>query len=274
MTKVFKENTLRVSPKVRLVANCDRNVNTIRAEHAAGLRVSPQADERKVSGKAVRGDVPNSGSTDDVLKASNKKSLTAARGSLKGLAEGVEANVFITLAEDHDLTQKPNPFAGVHVRDYRQRGRSATATVQINHLDKLAANSLVAHVGFGDTIHVPDVPLGEVSNASTSVTHDVPAAAQRRGQSKVLLGIIDVGGFDFAHEDFVANGKTQFQRIWDMGATGTPPLRPDNKGFNYGHEILRTHMEDKPKTIIGYSLRLKRKISVRRISVSSWRLAG
>ena len=178
------------------------------------------------------------------FKPATRRALQPRGVPLKGLAEGVEANVFITLTEDNDLTQKPNPFAGVHVRDYRQRGRSATATVQINHLDKLAANSRVAHIGFGDTMHVPDVPLGAVSNASTSVTGDVPAAAQRRGQGNVLLGIIDVGGFDFAHEDFVADGKTQFLRIWDMGATGAPPLRRDNKGFNYGHEILRTQMED------------------------------
>ena len=89
MTKVFKENTLRVSPKVRLVANCNQTVNTIRAEHAASLRVSSRAIANKVSREAVRGDATISGSTEDLLIASKKKSLTAARGSLEGLASGV-----------------------------------------------------------------------------------------------------------------------------------------------------------------------------------------
>jgi len=238
MTKVFKENTLRVSPKVRLVANCDQNVNTIRAEHAASLRVSSPAAARKIGSKAVRGDVPNSGSADDVLAASNKRSLTAARGSLKGLADGVEANVFITLTEDKDLAKEQQQFSGVRCRDYRQRGRSATATVRINQLDKLAADPMVAHFGFGDTVHIPDVPLGEVSNSPSSVTSDVPAAGQRRGNSRVLVGIVDVGGFDFAHEDFVVDGKTQFLRIWDMGKSGDAP-----NGFEYGHEFTRRDLE-------------------------------
>ena len=117
MTKVFKENTLRVSPKVRLVANCDQTVNTIRAEHAASLRVSSPAVANKVSRDGVRGEVSLSGTTEQLLKASNKKSLPAARGSLDGLAEGVEANVFITLTEDTDLTLRRRPFPGVQVRD-------------------------------------------------------------------------------------------------------------------------------------------------------------
>ncbi len=54
----------------------------------------------------------------------------------------------------------------------------------------------------------------------------------------MLVGIIDVGGFDFAHEDFVVDGKTQFLRIWDMGKVGSPP-----SGFNYGHEFTREAME-------------------------------
>ena len=238
MTKVFKENTLRVSPKVRLVANCDQTVNTIRAEHAASLRVSSPAAANRVSPLAVRGDASLSGSTRELLAASNKKTLAAARGSLDGLAAGVEANVFITLTEDTDLSLRRQPFPGIQLRDYRQRGRAATATVRMNQIDKLAAHSLVAHIGFGDTVHVPDVPLGEVSSSPASVTADVAAAAQRKGNSKVLVGIIDVGGFDFAHEDFVVDGKTQFLRIWDMGKVGSPP-----SGFNYGHEFTRQAME-------------------------------
>ena len=238
MTKVFKENTLRVSPKVRLVANCDQTVNTIRAEHAASLRVSSQAIANRVSPLAVRGEVSLSGSTKELLAASNKKTLTAARGSLDGLAAGVEANVFITLTEDTDLSLRRQPFPGIQLRDYRQRGRAATATVRLNQIDKLAAHSMVAHIGFGDTVRIPDVPLGEVSNSPASVTSDVAAAAQRKGNSTVLVGIIDVGGFDFAHEDFVVDGKTQFLRIWDMGNVGSPP-----SGFNYGHEFTREAME-------------------------------
>lgn len=237
MTKVFKENTLRVSPKVRLVANCSQDVNAIRAEHAASIRCTSEAAATRVGRDAIRGDEPNLGSTEKLLKASNKRSLNAARGSLDHVADAVEANVFITLTEDKDLTQLKQPFSGVKVKNYRQRGRAATATVRINQLAKLADDPMVAHVGFGDTVRVPETPLGEVSNNSSNVVHDVPSASRRKGKHSVLVGIIDVGGFDYGHEDFVANGNTQFLTIWDMGGNGTPP-----EGFGYGHELTRDHM--------------------------------
>ncbi|MEM8815286.1 MAG: S8 family serine peptidase [Pseudomonadota bacterium] len=237
MTKVFEENTLRVSPKLRLVANCDQQVNAIRAEHAASLRVSTKALAEQASVRVVRGEKPVSGSTQDLLEANDKKSLAAARGSLSGLAAGVEANIFITLTEDKNLTLRSQPFAGVDVRDYKQRGRAATATVRLDQLDKLAANPVVAHLGLGDTLKYPDVPLGEVSNRATDPVARVPAAKRRKGKHRVLIGIVDVGGFDFAHEDFIAGGQTRFVRIWDMGAVGRAPA-----GFDYGHELTRDEM--------------------------------
>ncbi|MFC2138808.1 hypothetical protein ACFLTE_11590, partial [Bacteroidota bacterium] len=39
-------------------------------------------------------------------------------------------------------------------------------------------------------------------------------------EPKVLIGIIDVGGFDFAHPDFLdGQGGTRFVKIWDQGGT-------------------------------------------------------
>ena len=238
MTKVFKENTLRVAPKIRLVANCDGNVNILRAEHAAALRVTSRAAANRVTAEPVRGERPRLGTTADLLKSSKKKTLTGARGKLKVVAESVEANVFITLTDDTDLSTRRRPFRGINVKDFRQRGRAATATVKLNRLDQLAADPSVAHIGFGDVVHYPDVPLGAVSNRAADIVHDVPAAGRRRGRHPVLVGIIDVGGFDFAHDDFVVDGRTQFVRIWDQGNDdGVLPA-----GFSYGHEIRQADM--------------------------------
>jgi subtilisin family serine protease len=49
-----------------------------------------------------------------------------------------------------------------------------------------------------------------------------------------MIGLIDVGGFDFAHEDFLdPHRDTRFMAIWDMGAQSGP--KP--AGFDYGTEL-------------------------------------
>jgi subtilisin family serine protease len=105
-------------------------------------------------------------------------------------------------------------------------------------LDKLVANSKVAYLGFGDAVHFPDAPLGEVADHGANVVADIPSTSRRKGGHKVLVGIIDVGGFDFAHQDFIDEGKTRFLEIWDQGAESNDPPA----GFDYGHVITRDDM--------------------------------
>jgi subtilisin family serine protease len=61
----------------------------------------------------------------------------------------------------------------------------------------------------------------------------------------VLIGIIDVQGFDFSHPDFLdPQGKTRFVRIWDQGAA-PGASRPSPQGslqFRYGAEFRQEHM--------------------------------
>jgi subtilisin family serine protease len=59
------------------------------------------------------------------------------------------------------------------------------------------------------------------------------------GGEGVLIGIIDVQGFDFAHQDFLdKDGNTRFLRIWDQaGDRRNPPA-----GFPYGGEITSAHL--------------------------------
>jgi subtilisin family serine protease len=64
----------------------------------------------------------------------------------------------------------------------------------------------------------------------------------------VLIGIIDVQGFDFAHPDFLdREGKTRFVRIWDQGGHARPSPNaqdPDHydEEFNYGAEFRQEHL--------------------------------
>jgi hypothetical protein len=58
---------------------------------------------------------------------------------------------------------------------------------------------------------------------STSARRFAEGASKHKYGADVLIGIIDVQGFDFAHPDFLdANGKTRFVSIWDQGGDARP----------------------------------------------------
>jgi len=65
---------------------------------------------------------------------------------------------------------------------------------------------------------------------------------QRKKATDVLIGIVDVQGFDFSHPDFLdANGKTRFLQIWDQGGS-TRPNPKGSKQFAYGSELRQEHL--------------------------------
>ena len=73
------------------------------------------------------------------------------------------------------------------------------------------------------------------------------------GNRRVLLGFIDVDGFDFRHDVFLDDkGQTRFARIWDQTTVdqkGVPPSPAKRHGtewsnFDYGHEFDAKAMND------------------------------
>ena len=74
------------------------------------------------------------------------------------------------------------------------------------------------------------------------------SATQHKFGEDVLIGIIDVQGFDFSHSDFLDDaGKTRFVRIWDQGGDARPsPHDRDSKHFDrqfeYGAEFQGTDL--------------------------------
>ncbi|MGH2987726.1 MAG: S8 family serine peptidase, partial [Solirubrobacterales bacterium] len=65
-----------------------------------------------------------------------------------------------------------------------------------------------------------------------------PARRHHYG-ADVLIGLIDVGGFDFAHPDFLdQDGNSRFVRIWDQGGSNrTSPSKRGTSSFDYGSEL-------------------------------------
>lgn len=160
----------------------------------------------------------------------------ATRGKLKSVPSDILVNVFVGIdSRASDSTKIPG--------ETNRRGNLATACVKLSDLDSLAAQPGVSHIELGEPIDVPRPVIG--ASGATAPSRRVPPnppGVSHRGGKDVLIGIIDVQGFDFAHEDFLdATGNTRFERIWDQGGNARPA--PAGAPFNFGAEFLKVDLD-------------------------------
>ncbi|MCC9627294.1 S8 family serine peptidase [Blastopirellula sp. JC732] len=165
-------------------------------------------------------------------------SAKARRGSLKELSDEVHVSVFVERDSARGGEVSVKSISGITSKQVTaERGRLATLEVAVSDLPNIAAQNAVVRIEMGETLKHPrpSVSLGKVS---------APAKTLRRfgadGGKNVLIGIIDVEGFDFAHPDFLDDsGKTRFISIWDQGGT----TRPSPADFSFGSEITKSNMD-------------------------------
>ena len=112
------------------------------------------------------------------------------------------------------------------------------ATVPVSKLDELSEDPAVAFVHPADPLEL-DLPA--VSSASRSPSSKAIGDARVHGRGEgLMIGIIDVGGFDFSHPDFLnPDGSTRFVAIWDQGGS----FRRSPEGFDYGSEFRKSHLD-------------------------------
>lgn len=220
---------------LRSIRRARLDVNAARAEFSGAVTIA----SRKVLQKQ---DVSLCRQTfDPVQSVKSKPARTKlARGRLKKVEEEVLVNTFIT------LDSETAPLEDRRITD--RRGRLCTATVRLSDLEEIARPESVLSVELADTVKAPTPALGDGAVAEEGRPRPdlgdarlVEKHGYGRGQSgkPVLVGIIDVGGFDFAHPDFLdPAGESRFVRIWDQGGdVHAPP-----EGYAYGAEFLQEHL--------------------------------
>ncbi len=111
-----------------------------------------------------------------------------------------------------------------------------SATIPITFLDDLSENEDVAFVQPAEPLklNIPSQSAAKIPKA-----RKIAGSKHHKDGAEVLIGIIDVGGFDFAHKDFRGDdGKTRFIAIWDQKANfRAPPAM-----FDYGTEFTEAHL--------------------------------
>jgi subtilisin family serine protease len=126
------------------------------------------------------------------------------------------------------------------------------ATVPVALLDSLRTDARVAFIQLAESLKYR-LPRPEPSTAGERKpkARAVGKIADHKGGADAIIGIIDVGGFDFSHPDFSDGaGGTRFIRIWDQGGD----FRPAPKGFDRGSEFTKAHLDAAMKAAPGKRL--------------------
>jgi subtilisin family serine protease len=234
------ETLQKLQPKLRMIADGDTGVNAARSERCAALAVNQDALLKKFP--VIRG--PDA--VPVALGDLKKKPRTPA---LKKITSGFLSNVFVYL---RDPSSKEPKTDSPHAR----RGQILQVQAPLSELPKLARDENVMYVEMAEPLKAPSPTLEDLRPAppSPSLRRFSEAAARHKYGAGVLIGIVDVQGFDFAHRDFLdENGQTRFVAIWDQGGNARPsphardPRAESNKQdwlqFTYGAEFQAADLD-------------------------------
>jgi subtilisin family serine protease len=227
----------RIQPRLRVFANGSSVVSAVRAEHCSGLVVSDRIAEEHPTARG-RGAAPVEKS--EIPRRYRPRRMMTAPGD-------VQASVFVEMSDESALENIP----GCHARS----SNLVTARMSLAEVNELAKDSRVARIDMGDPLTLPDPAEGGESEAPPDDLRNIPYEELHRYGDDVLIGVVDVGGFDFAHPDFLVRGRTRFQRIWDQGGNARPsPFGGKLPQFAYGAEFHKRHLDAAIKASRGEGL--------------------
>jgi subtilisin family serine protease len=247
----------KLHPWLRVIRNGSRTVNAVRSDGST-----------RVASSASQGDVPVAAAHEAMAKQDGQRpGWTAAipktktvqkRGhcSPSNVARDAYVNVFIELFPEPPMAPGEKPrkrteVARVHEEVLKeqkhahgriplaavQRRNMISATIPVTLLDRLEKDRAIAYVHPAEPLKLDRPAITAAGN--TPVDKAVGTAATHGRGKGLIIGIIDVGGFDFAHEDFLdAKGRTRFLSIWDQGGKTRDPPTP----FDYGSEIRQADL--------------------------------
>jgi subtilisin family serine protease len=227
----LSESDLRkIQPKLRMVANGSTEVNALRAEHAAAVAVAP---EQAAAYRFERTDDSPAVPPDPAARALPRGKLTEAADA--------RVSVFVAVSGPD-----PGGLVGAGpVEPTATQPGLATAELTIQQALDLASHDEVSYIDLGQplTLPTPTVVRASVS-APPQGLRRFGSPRKHRDGAGVLIGLVDVGGYDFAHPDFLRGGGTRFLSIWDQGGRTRPsPRERGTAPFGYGAELVQADLD-------------------------------
>jgi len=193
--KKIKETPLgkgfrKVQPKLRMIANGNQQVNEVRSDFSSAIRVT---EIKELDYASPLKD----------LKASIVKRVPKTK-RLGKVTDGIEASVFIQRTGVADSTNTNVTGKKTLYLDDKTlfKGNLSTAVIRLDQIKNVLKDEMVAYIEMGESLKAP-TPV--VSSDKVRAPTKLLRKFNTSGGKKVLIGIIDVQGFDFAHNDFLKN---------------------------------------------------------------------
>ena len=250
----------RLHPRLRVYANCDEQVNSVRADLSTTVTstatpvVAPKihslADEDPSEAQRFQQYL-----RPDAVATSAVKLLKSPKLDTRPPPKHAYVNVFVQYMPEQagaagkkrsieklKITKRMkralSPQAAKDIGGAILQGRNlVAATIPVTMLEELKNSDAVSFVHPAEPLKF-DVPIARQATAPRP--RAIKGLTAKQKVKGVVIGIIDVGGFDFSHPDFLdKTGKTRFHSIWDQGADQRPP--PGD--FSYGSPITKAHMD-------------------------------
>jgi subtilisin family serine protease len=252
----------RLHPRLRVVRNGDQFVNAVRSD--AATTVTCAVSTSRQDGGMPPAPPLAAGSQADLSRLrgmarapSGKKLSRRARIADQPKADAAYVNVIIELQPERSGTSDEQQTAAVKRLDETlERALTDTERTAVGGGIAHRRNFVAATVPVSLLSVLERDPAVSFVHAAEPLKLDAPAITPARGPVKkaignastygrgkgVLIGIVDVGGFDFAHPDFLdEHGRTRFVAIWDQHPGRRSP--PKARGFDYGSEFTKAHMD-------------------------------
>lgn len=260
------DTSRKLHPWLRVIRNGDAIVNAVRADgstrmacsvstdaDAGGTDVAPAyAEQAELS-------TPNTPLLEAAAPAPPKRLPKRAKLEEQPPATDAFVNVFIEFAPESrpgsderidaaiervreliaSRSVKMQSTGDVPIGLPQTRRNFISATIPVSMLDELDSEPGIAFIHPAEPLKL-DAPDVVPVNEQTIPSRNADLAKKFGRGDKVMIGIIDVGGFDFSHPEFLDDsGKTRIEAIWDQG--GDFRKAPD--GFTYGSEFTRAQLD-------------------------------
>ena len=227
----------RMAPKLDATINCTTEVNAARAGQSGSIATPTE----KPQPSGIR-----------PLSRAEVMATSRRRGKDKSPPE-VNLSLFVQISQDLSPEARRAVREQIGKLSVRARWKLDTAVVEVRgpRVRELHAVDEVSYMEPGQTLREPEPIVGAEGTAPTRGLRRVSAHAKEHGDGRgVLVGIIDVGGFDFAHEDFLDGDRcTRWEAIWDQGGVAREDpytrRRKDERfaSLDYGSEIQKEDMD-------------------------------
>ena len=252
------KNERKLHPWLRVVKNGNRAVNAVRADGSTRVACSSSTEKEPVAPiyaelAQQQAAVPR---WTEELQPTTAKLSRRPKLPETAPADNAYINVFIEFYPEKEGQIGSTAAEIERVRKYIEntqadaaeqipsaisgRRNFLCATVPVTMLDQLKSDPAIVYVHPSDPLTL-DRPEVLAVSPETKLKSKAIGNEKKFGRGDgVLIGIVDVGGFDFSHPDFLDDkGNTRFIAIWDQGGD----FRPPPKDFSFGSEFRKAQLD-------------------------------